>query len=177
MRKRVLPLALVVIAVGLFGVGCGNDGDDTASSGSTSSSAPSQTSDDPSTEPVSDEDFATQMGALRSSIESAGDDVCALSKALGSLPPDPTDADQAKQYTDTYVLMLHNIAAVLGPDTEFGAPVEDAANKFAARAEELDYSPTFIEDDKLFDIMNAQPVSMGLVQFGQLAATCPDATG
>lgn len=176
MRKRVVPLALVVVALGLFGVGCGNDGDDTAS-GSTSDVASTQTSDDPSTEPVSDEDFATQMGTLRSSIESAGDDVCALSKALGSLPPDPTDADQAKQYTDTYVLMLHNIAAVLGPDTEFGAPVEDAANKFAARAEELDYSPTFIEDDKLFDIMNAQPVSMGLVQFGQLAATCPDATG
>lgn len=178
-KRRILPIALVVVALGLFGVGCGDDGnsDGTAASGSAPGAGRAGVPQDPSTESVSDEDFDAQMGALHADIESAGDDVCALSKALGSLPPDPANAEQAEQYAQTYVLMLHNIAKVLGPETEAGAPVEDAANKFAARAEELGYSPSFIEDDALFDIMNAEPVSLGLVQFGQLAASCPDATG
>lgn len=182
-----MPVLVVVAALSLFGSACSSDDGGSASSSTVDGSvAPDEaggsetTGDpagDPSVEPVSDEEFDEQMGSLHANIASAGDDVCALSKALGSLPPDPVNAEQTKQYVDTYVLMLRNIADILGPETEFGAPVADAADKFEARAQELEYSPEFIEDDKLFEIMNARPVSLGLVRFGELAVDCPDATG
>lgn len=177
MTRRLLPIAILLVALVSLATACGGDNgsaaDDTKAGDATSQSSPDASAgdvDDPAVEPVSDEEFAEQMGGLHSMIENAGDDLCALSEALGSVPPDPTNAEQTKQYSDTYVLMLHNIAKILGPETEHGAPVEDAANKFAARTAELEYSPTFISDQVLQEIMNAQPVSLGLVEFGQRAA-------
>lgn len=189
MKRRIIRSTLVLVALVGFGIlaaACSDDsgsvtgtgdGSATPADGVDTDSDGVDSGEDPAFEPVSDEEFDEQMSTLRSQIESAGDDVCALSAALGILPPDPTNAEQTKQYADAYVLMLHNIAKILGPETERGAPIEDAANKFAARVAELEYSPIFVEDGVLSEIMNNEAVSLGLVEFGQRAAECPEATG
>lgn len=182
-----------MLAIVLVGSGCSSDSDTTkrdpgdksghtgrsadGDGGTDDSAQPDGTAggEDPTTATVGDDEFSAQMATIRADIEDAGDNLCSLSKALGTMPSDPANAGQMRLFADTYTLMLNNIARVLGPDTDHGNVVADAAGKFAARAAERDYNPDLIDDSEMFEIMNNEQVSLALVEFGQRAASCPGA--
>lgn len=173
--RRFLGVA-VASALILTGAACGNDSKDSKGSDKTNSEQSSDKKDDSSeespTSTVSDSEFSSAMTQIRSEIEAAGSDECALSKAVQTTPPDPANIAQTKEFVDTYVMLLRALTVTLGADSDHGKALASAADTLEKTAKDTKYAEDVFENKKISEAMTSSAVTAALSEFGAIASKC-----
>ena len=175
--RRFLGVA-VASALILTGAACGNDskGSDKTNS-EQSSDKKDDSSEEAPTSTVSDSEFSSTMTQIRSEIEAAGSDECALSKAVQTTPPDPANSAQTREFVDTYVMLLRALTITLGADSDHGKALTKAADTLEKTAKDTNYKEDVFENKAISEAMTSSAVTAALSEFGAIASKCLGADG
>lgn len=166
--RRALGI-LAIVALGATGAACSSKSDESKKKATTTTAANDA---EATTTTVSDEDFASAMKQIRSGIEGAGGDECKLVEAVSANPPSPANAAQNKEFVDTYAALLNSISQMLGPDTDNGKALSDAATKFQTIGKDKNYEPGLLQTEEISTLMGSSEVSAALMEFSTKSQKC-----
>lgn len=179
MKLRRLVAVLAVGAFLLTGAACSSDskddktdnGDSSAQADGTDSRGDSGDSlDDATPVTVTDEEFSTQISALRAEIKAAGTDVCDLMEAAQANPPQPANESQTKEFVGVYTDLLRSIGAALGGDDQ--KVLDEAADGFEKLVAEKGYSPDVFDDEEISNFLSDEGLTDAMERFSEQAMAC-----
>jgi hypothetical protein len=96
---------------------------------------------------MTDEAYSNSAGRARAALTAAGDDLCALSEAMNSVPP-PSNPGQVKDMMAVFEVTYERAAsAIEDQDAVSAASLRDAMAELTEAAEEADYAVDFLSGE------------------------------
>ena len=179
--RRLIALSLALVAtLGLVASACGDDTDDSSKSGTTSEPRESTTteaeSDDPaateSTTTAAKQPFDEGVALLRSKVEDAEGDLCAL---LGVLNEDfniedPQTPEQVKSAIEVLSELFTAVGDAAGEAS--GEDLKTAAKKLTVAAAAANYETSVFEDGSLYEDSGLSTAITGIMSTAE--TKCPE---
>jgi len=179
--RRLIALSLALVAtLGLVASACGDDTDDSSKSGTTSEPRESTTTEAESDEPAATESTTTAakqpfdegVALLRSKVEDAEGDLCAL---LGVLNEDfniedPQTPEQVKSAIEVLSELFTAVGDAAGEAS--GEDLKTAAKKLTVAAAAANYETSVFEDGSLYEDSGLSTAITGIMSTAE--TKCPE---